>query len=136
MNLRFQLSLAAGLLLATQASLLAVGDGPRAYMLAPADSQILTAYGLFLDGNQNLDPGVSSRNLDLDVDVGVLQYTHSFSLFDNACGAFLIAPFGSTEGTCNFPRSSPCTTAIGASGTASTPSAPYWRKTSRPPAGA
>lgn len=104
MNLSFQPSLAAGLLLATQASVLAVGDGPRAYMLTPADSQILTAYGLFLDGNQNLDPGATSRNLDLDVDVGVLQYTHSFSLFDNACGAFLIAPFGSTEGTFNFPR--------------------------------
>lgn len=71
-------------------------------MLAPKDSQILTAYGMFIDGNQALDPGVSSRNIDLEVDIGVFQYTHSFSIFDNACGAFLIAPFGSTEGTFNF----------------------------------
>jgi hypothetical protein len=103
MKPRFQLPLIASLVFAAQAPVLAVGDGPRAYMLTPADSQILTAYGLFLDGNQNLDPGVSSRNLDLDVDVGVLQYTHSFSLCDNACGVFLIAPYGSTEGTFNFP---------------------------------
>lgn len=92
------------LLLASQVPALAVGDGPRAYMLAPANSQILTAYGLFLDGNQALDPGVSSRNLDLNVDVGALQYTRSFSICDHACGVFLIAPYGSTEGTFNFPR--------------------------------
>jgi hypothetical protein len=92
------------LLLASQVPVLAIGDGPRACMLAPANSQILTAYGLFLDGNQALDPGVSSRNLDLNVDVGALQYTRSFGICDHACGVFLIAPFGSTEGTFNFPR--------------------------------
>jgi len=92
------------LFLASQIPVLAVGDGPRAYMLAPANSNILTAYGLFLDGNQALDPGVTSRNLDLEVDVGVLQYTRAFSICDNACGAFLIAPYGSTEGTFRFPR--------------------------------
>jgi hypothetical protein len=92
------------LLLASQVPALAVGDGPRTYMLAPANSNILTAYGLFLDGNQALDPGVTSRNLDLEVDVGVLQYTRAFSICDHACGVFLIAPYGSTEGTFNFPR--------------------------------
>lgn len=89
-------------LLASQVPVLAVGDGPRSYILVPAGSQILTGYGLFLDGNQNLDPGVSFRDLDIDVDVGVLQYTHSFALYDNACAAFLVAPYGSTEGTFNF----------------------------------
>jgi hypothetical protein len=105
MNSRIsRLPAVSALLLASQIPALAVGDGPRAYMLAPANSNIVTAYGLFLDGNQALDPGVSSRNLDLDVDVGVLQYTRSFSICDNACGVFLIAPYGSTEGTFNFRR--------------------------------
>jgi hypothetical protein len=104
MKSRQLLLLAPALLLASQLSSSAVGDGPRAYMLAPAGSSILAGYGLFLDGNQALNPGISSNTLDITVDVGVLQYTHTFELAGQSGGLFLIAPYGSTEGTFNTRR--------------------------------
>lgn len=63
---------------------------------------MMTLYGLFLNGNQALNPGVTSNNLDIEVDVGVFQYTQPFSICESACAAFLIAPFGSTKGTFNL----------------------------------
>jgi hypothetical protein len=92
------------LILSLSTSFAAVGDGPRSYIMTPEGSQLVSLYGLFIDGNQALNPGVTSNNLDIEVDVGVLQFTQAFSLWGNACGAFLIAPMGSTEGTFNFNK--------------------------------
>lgn len=72
-------------------------------MLTPADLQILAAYALFLNGNQALNPGISSNNPDLEVELGVFQYTLTLALGDQSSGVFLIAPYGSTDGTFNLP---------------------------------
>jgi hypothetical protein len=95
--------LAAALLLASRAASFATGDGPRAYVLTPTDSQILAAYALFLNGNQALNPGISSNNPGLELELGVFQYTRTLALGDPSCGVFLIAPYGSTDGTYNLP---------------------------------
>jgi len=68
-----------------------------------ADSQILAAYVLFLNGNQALNPGISSNNPGLELELGVFQYTRTLALGDPSCGVFLIALYGSTDGTYNLP---------------------------------
>jgi hypothetical protein len=76
-----------------------VGDGPRAYQLVPTDTNILAAYGLFLDGNSTIDPGVIIKGSDISVDVMLLQYTRSFDLGGNLGAWFAGMPVGSISGS-------------------------------------
>ncbi|MCG8589582.1 MAG: transporter [Proteobacteria bacterium] len=82
----------------------AQGDGPRAYFPVPDDLHTFTGYGIFLRGNQSASPGTVIEGADLDLDLGVIQYTHPLSIFGNAAGAFAAIPFGSVEGTVELRR--------------------------------
>jgi hypothetical protein len=81
---------------------LAIGDGPRAYQLVPAGSQILTFGYLGLDGNSSIDPGAIIRGSEIDVNVGILQYAKTFEFAGQQAGAFALVPFGEVDGTLNF----------------------------------
>ena len=80
---------------------LAIGDGPRAYQLVPAGSQILTFGYLGLDGNSSIDPGAIIRGSEIDVNVGILQYAKTFEFAGQQAGAFALVPFGELDGTLN-----------------------------------
>jgi hypothetical protein len=78
---------------------LAVGDGPRAYQLVPAGSQILTFGYLGQDGNSSIDPGATVRGSSVDINVGFLQYVKTFEFAGQQAGAFAILPYGDLQGT-------------------------------------
>ena len=85
-------------LLVTAAPALAVDDGPRAYFPVPAGTNNLNLIGLFQNTNSSLDPATAIKGADVNIDVGVLQYTRAFSLGGNASAIALIAPFGQLRG--------------------------------------
>lgn len=90
--------------LAAAAPALAIGDGARAYQLVPAGSNILSAYGIFLDGNSSLDPSTASNKANLSIDVLALQFTHQVSVGGNASGLFAVVPVGRVDGEATIDR--------------------------------
>ena len=72
----------------------AQGDGPRAYFPTPDGLTTVAGYGLFVSGNTVFGSGIINRNADLNMKIGVAQYTKSFSLGGRSAGAFAIVPFG------------------------------------------
>lgn len=81
----------------------AQGDGPRAYFPTPDGMKTIAGYGLFVSGNTVFDSGVINRNADLDMNIGVAQYTQSFAIGDRLAGAFAIVPFGDVTGSISGP---------------------------------
>lgn len=82
---------------------LAQGDGPRAYQIVPNGTTLLTAYGLFLRGNQTADPGSVIPGGDIDVDLALVQVTHSFALAGKQAAAFALLPYGEVSGRLKPP---------------------------------
>lgn len=97
--MRFALKLAsAGLLITAATPALAVDDGPRAYFPVPVGTNNLNLMGIFQNTNSSLDPATAVKGADVNVDVGVLQYTRAFSVAGNASAIALVAPFGQVRG--------------------------------------
>jgi hypothetical protein len=84
--------------LAAAAPAHAVDDGPRAYFPVPVGTNNLNLLGIFQNTNSSLDPATAVKGADVNIDVGVLQYTRAFSLGGNASAIALIAPFGQLRG--------------------------------------
>ena len=76
----------------------AVGDGPRAYQLLPEGTDAFVFYGLFTSGNQTADPGTVITGAELDVSLGIVQYTHTFTVMDQQSALFGVVPFGEVKG--------------------------------------
>jgi hypothetical protein len=85
---------------------LAQGDGARVYQAVPDGAQVLTAWGIFNDGNQSADPGSIVRGSSLDLNLGVVQYNKALSVDGRGVGVFAVLPFGSVEGTVALPQQS------------------------------
>ncbi len=81
----------------------AQGDGPRAYFPTPDGLTTVAGYGLFVSGNTVFGSGIINRNADLNMKIGVAQYTRSFSLGGRSAGAFAIVPFGDVTTEFNGP---------------------------------
>lgn len=97
---------AAGLVLASSlvgGPALALGDGPRAYQLVPAGSQILSFGYIGQDGNSSLDSTSIVRGAEGEVDVGYLQYVKTFEIAGQQAAGFVIVPFGEVTGTLGLP---------------------------------
>jgi hypothetical protein len=92
------------LALSAAAPALAIGDGARAYMLVPKGSHVLSAYGIFLDGNSSLDPSTVAQNADIAIDVAALQYTHSITTGKTQSGLFVVMPVGRVNGSVDIER--------------------------------
>ena len=78
---------------------IAQGDGPRAYFPVPKSLKMLTGYGIFLKGNQSADPSTVYKNADLNVNLGVLQYTQPFVASGKFGAMFAVVPYGDVSGT-------------------------------------
>ncbi|WP_199556493.1 transporter [Sandaracinobacteroides hominis] len=86
-------ALLCGLLLAAAAG--AQGYGPRALQLVPENSNVVTVYGVALNGNQSIEPGSVVKGSDIDVTLGIAQYTRAFRLPGGQQGAVVVAlPYG------------------------------------------
>ncbi|WP_319522338.1 transporter [uncultured Desulfosarcina sp.] len=100
------LVIAAIIFLPVQHAQAAMGDGPRAYQLLPDGAKALAIYGISTEGNQTADPGQIIKGADLDVNLAVLQYTHTFSIKGQQSAVFGVLPFGEVKGSVNLPRRS------------------------------
>jgi hypothetical protein len=92
----------ASLLIAVAAPAFAVDDGPRAYFPVPVGTNNFNLIGIFQSSNSSLDPATALKDADLDVDVGVLQYTRAFSVAGNASAIAIVAPYGEVSGKAVF----------------------------------
>lgn len=77
----------------------ALGDGPRAYQLVPAGSQILSFGYIKQDGNSLTNPGATVTGVLGSVDVGYLQYVRTFELAGQQAAAFVVLPSGNLNGS-------------------------------------
>ena len=76
----------------------AQGDGPRAYQVVPNGTNLLAAYGLWLRGNQTADSATVIDGGDIDVDLLLLQATHSFAVANKQAAVFALLPYGEVSG--------------------------------------
>lgn len=91
--------LGAGLLGSVHVHAQAQGDGPRAYQMLPENVHAFTAYGIFQDGNETIDPATIIEGSDISIDIGIVQYVHPLSVRGQASGLFVAVPFGQVEGS-------------------------------------
>ncbi len=77
----------------------ALGDGPRAYQLVPAGSQILSFGYLGQDGNSSFDTASTGRGAMGDVEVGYLPCVTTFKIASQQSAAFAVIPCGDVTGT-------------------------------------
>jgi hypothetical protein len=74
------------------------GDGPRAYALVPADTNVTRFMFLSLDGNQSFEPGTVVQGSELDVNLAALMYVRSFDLNGNSFAPFMVLSYGEIDG--------------------------------------
>jgi hypothetical protein len=96
--MRFSTTLAFAAALGAAAPAFAVDDGPRAYFPVPVGTNNLNLLGIFQNTNSSLDPATAVKGADVNIDVGVLQYTRAFSLAGNASAVAVLMPFGQLRG--------------------------------------
>jgi len=84
-----------------------VGDGPRAYFPPPIDTNLLSVYGMRVEGNSTLASGVVVKAFDLKVDLAVLQYTRTKELFGRYVSLSAILPYGTIDPRLQVGSSSP-----------------------------
>jgi hypothetical protein len=94
---RWALALGCSCLLGCSVAL-AQGDGPRAYQVVPNGTNLVSVYGLALRGNQTADSSTIIEGGDIDVDLLLLQGTHSFAIDDKQAAAFVVLPYGEVSG--------------------------------------
>lgn len=76
----------------------AVDDGPRAYFPLPAGTNVINVIGLFESSNSSLDPATAIKGANLDLNVGVLQYTRTLNIGGQSAGLVAALPFGEVSG--------------------------------------
>ena len=72
----------------------AQGEGARAFELSPVGSRLLSVYGEFARGNASFDPGSVTPGTQIDVDGGILEYSHGFGLRGHALVLDVSLPVG------------------------------------------
>lgn len=77
----------------------AIDDGPRGYQLVPDGTNAITVISLFQEGNQSFGPGTVLGGADIDIDIGLVQYTHSFNIAGNLGAMFVALPVGNVSGS-------------------------------------
>jgi hypothetical protein len=77
---------------------LAVDDGPRAYFPLPAGTNVINVIGLFESSNSSLDPATAIKGANLDLNVGVLQYTRTLNIGGQSAALVAALPFGEVSG--------------------------------------
>lgn len=83
----------------------AQGDGPRAYLPSPVDTNVATVYGEFMQGNQSQVPGTVTPGSHVDIDLGYVEYSRSFAVDGFLSSAYISLPFGRESGTLTLGQS-------------------------------
>lgn len=97
MRFTVQLALASALFAAASPAL-AVDDGPRAYFPLPAGTNVVNVIGLFESSNSSLDPATAIKGANLDLNIGVLQYTRTLNIGGQSGAIVAALPFGEVSG--------------------------------------
>ena len=82
------------LTLLSQYSYADLGDGPRAYLPPPIDTNVFILNAIQVSGNSMLDSGVVLPDLDLDIDLLVAQYTRTMEIADRYVAFTVVQPQG------------------------------------------
>ncbi len=89
--------IALALLMPTKGS--AQGFGPRAFQLIPDGVDSVALYGFAIEGNSTIDPSVVIQGSEIDIDLAVLQYSHTFEFNEQQSGLLAIVSGGTIEGS-------------------------------------
>lgn len=95
-------ALAAAALAAPQAAMALGGDGPRAYFIVPADTNILSAYYYWVDSDLSVD-GTFTIDGTLRNNIFALQYTRTFDVGGRNVGLFGLVPYVAVNGNLDVP---------------------------------
>ena len=101
-------------------SLAGIGDGPRAYLPPPIDTNVFTLYGMKISGNSMFNSGLINPNLDLDIDLLVAQYTRTMSIADHYVSITAVQPSGKLSSTFSLPNVAKFTSKTDSDGLADT----------------
>lgn len=76
-----------------------MGDGPRAYQLVPKDSKSISQFYIGTRGNMAASDGAVFQGADLDLNLGVTQYSQTFDLNGHQAAWLAIVPYGNVSGS-------------------------------------
>ena len=80
----------------------AIGDGPRAYLPPPVNSNVFSFYGMDVTGNSVIFTDVVNPNLEVEAQLGVMQYTRTTNIMDRYTSITIIQPFGEVTSSLDF----------------------------------
>ena len=81
-----------------------LGDGPRAYLPPPINTNVFILYGMQVSGNSMFDSGIVIPNLDLDIDLLVAQYTRTMEIADRYVAFTAVQPQGRLNSKITLPN--------------------------------
>ena len=88
----------------SQVTLGDIGDGPRAYLPPPVDTNVFTLYGMQVNGNSMINSGIIRPNLDLDIDLAVAQYTRTMAIAERYVSITAVQPVGTLNSKVSLPN--------------------------------
>ncbi|WP_281649122.1 transporter [Parendozoicomonas sp. Alg238-R29] len=74
-------------------ALAGVGDGPRAYQVAPVGSQRLSIMPIHQNSSFHIDGSPSEPSARIKADILAMQYTHILDVGGNTTGLFAVVPY-------------------------------------------
>ena len=75
------------------------GDGARAYQLLPKDTKVISQYYIGTSGNFTPSDGTVISGADIDMDLGVTQFTQTFDINGHQAGVLALVPYGNVSGS-------------------------------------
>ena len=90
--------------LVAQTSQADIGDGPRAYLPPPIDTDVFSLYGMNVSGNSMIGSGRVTPHLNLDVDLVVAQYTRTMEIRDRYISFTAVQPAGRLTSSLSLPN--------------------------------
>jgi len=91
-------------ILVAQTSQADIGDGPRAYLPPPIDTDVFSLYGMKVSGNSMIGSGRVTPHLNLDVDLVVAQYTRTMEIRDRYISFTAVQPAGRLTSSLSLPN--------------------------------
>lgn len=76
-----------------------VGDGPRAYQTLPKDTRVLSQFYIGTRGNLTPASGIIPRDAELDMDLGITQFSQTLEINGRQAGALAYIPYGDISGS-------------------------------------
>ncbi|MEX0285936.1 MAG: transporter [Paracoccaceae bacterium] len=76
-----------------------MGDGPRAYQLLPKDTRAISQFYIGTRGNLAPSEGSVIQGANIDVDLGLTQFSQTFGLNGNQAGVLAFIPYGRASGS-------------------------------------